>query len=87
VVCYKISRQRFNFGKRNQGIRYHIADPASGKAVFTEREFLKCWSFLNASKELEGIALLLEPAPEFYNQENSDDTPHLEKNWLILLNI
>lgn len=79
VVCYKISRQRFNFGKRNQGIRYHIADPASGKAVFTEREFLKCWSFLNASKELEGIALLLEPAPEFYNQENSDDTPHLEK--------
>lgn len=42
-----------------------VADPASGRVKMDHREFLKGWR----QNPESGIALLLEPSPEFYEQE------------------
>lgn len=55
VVLYKIKRGR-----------YHIADPAAGLVTLTEKEFRKRWLSSDDEGEATGIALLLEPTPEFY---------------------
>lgn len=46
-----------------------VADPGAGKLKYTREEFCRCW--LSAKKEGEetGVALLLEPTPEFYARE------------------
>lgn len=59
VVCYKIKR------KRNGDTRIYIADPASQKLVYTKDDFLKCWISNNKNNTPQGLALLLEPGPEF----------------------
>lgn len=60
VVLYQI--------KKNQ---YYISDPGYGLIQYTEKEFLDRWIGKNASPEMEdGIALLIEPTPEFENYEN-----------------
>ncbi len=57
VVLYKIK-----FGT------YFISDPAYGLLKYTHKEFLKLWIGEKANFETEeGIALLLEPTPKFYN--------------------
>ncbi len=49
-----------------------ISDPAHGLLEYTKEEFLKSWIGNNADEHTqEGIALLLEPTPKFYNQETS----------------
>lgn len=59
VVLYKIKKNKFN-----------IADPAHGLLEYNEEEFLKFWIGNNVTNETEeGIALLLEPTPSFYNNE------------------
>lgn len=59
VVLYKI--------KRNT---YYISDPAIGLLEYSEGEFLNSWIGNNANQETEeGIALLLEPTPLFYQQD------------------
>ena len=57
----------------------HIADPAHGLLKYTRQEFLKCWS----GQGSEGIALLLEPALEFYNEEGENQNV---KKFSYLLN-
>jgi len=47
-----------------------IADPASGKYVLTHEEFNKSYTQNNAS----GIALLLEPTPQFYHSKFSEES-------------
>lgn len=54
VVVYKINR-KFVW----------IADPAVGKMKLSHSDFLKSW----VGEGNKGIALLLEPTPEFYNQD------------------
>ena len=49
-----------------------IADPAKGIITYTQKEFLQLWASVTDSDEPKGIALLLEPTPAFYEQE--DDT-------------
>ncbi|PKP24166.1 MAG: ABC transporter ATP-binding protein [Bacteroidetes bacterium HGW-Bacteroidetes-2] len=50
---------------------YQISDPAHGLLKYTQEEFLKSWIGNNANENtVEGIALLLEPTPKFY-----EDTP------------
>jgi len=56
VVLYKIKKNKF-----------YISDPASQKAVFDEVEFKRCWISTKADDENKGAALLLEPAPGFYD--------------------
>ena len=59
VVCYRIRKGRF-----------YIADPAGGKAVYTREEFRRCWVSTQVEGNESGTALLLEPGPAFYEQED-----------------
>ena len=47
-----------------------IADPAIGLLTYDKEEFLKCWISTKKEGQKEGTALLLEPTPDFYNQED-----------------
>lgn len=59
VVLYKIKKNSF-----------YISDPAHGLIKYTKEEFLKYWIGANATESTEeGIALLLEPTPKFYENE------------------
>ena len=59
VVLYKIKKNK-----------YYISDPAIGLIEYTKAEFLKFWIGNNADETTEeGIALLLEPTPKFYESE------------------
>lgn len=60
--------------KKKKGICY-ISDPAIGLIEYNQDEFLKFWIGNNANETTEeGIALLLEPSPRFYQSEfESDD--------------
>jgi ATP-binding cassette subfamily B protein len=59
VVLYKIKK----------GV-YFISDPAIGLINYNQDEFLKFWIGNNANETTEeGIALLLEPTPQFYQSE------------------
>ena len=58
VVCYKIKK-----GK------YCIADPASKKVVYNKDEFERCWFSSLVEGKDTGTVLLLEPGPNFYEQE------------------
>ncbi|SKB26559.1 ATP-binding cassette, subfamily B [Parapedobacter luteus] len=54
---------------------YHIADPASGKQTYTNKDFADNWF---AHKELhQGLSLLLSPTPQFYNS-NEEKSEHLQ---------
>jgi ATP-binding cassette subfamily B protein len=69
VVCYGIKRR---------GEKLFIADPAGEKYPMTKEAFLKCWISSKTQGQDTGIALLLEPTPDFYLQE--DDKEKQEKN-------
>ncbi len=48
-----------------------ITDPAKGNIFYTKNDFLKKWiSSRNELGESVGTALLLEPSPDFYNNQN-----------------
>ena len=61
VVVYKITRK----GNRT---KVYVADPAARLAVFTPQEFTNSWISTKSEGENKGIALLLEPTPEFYTE-------------------
>jgi ATP-binding cassette subfamily B protein len=63
VVVYKIKKDTI-----------YISDPAHGLINFTKKEFLKHWIGNNSDENTEeGIALLIEPTPIFYNEEFDKD--------------
>ena len=64
VVLYKVSRHR------KGGHRFHIADPASQKVVFRQEELERCWLAKKENGEDVGMALLLEPGPDFMAYED-----------------
>ncbi len=59
VVVYKIKRDRV-----------HISDPAFGQTVLSKEEFLKGWISTRKDGEAKGSVLLLQPTPDFLNQED-----------------
>jgi ATP-binding cassette subfamily B protein len=63
VVVYNIS------GKNNKE-KIWVADPAHGLIKYTKEEFLRYWLSDKKEGEEKGIALLLEPGPDFYNIED-----------------
>lgn len=73
VVCYKVKKSR------NGSYHIYIADPASQRLCFTEKEFLRCW----LSTEVEGVgcglALLLVPTAEFKRKEDEWEKVHRHK--------
>lgn len=46
-----------------------VSDPAHGKLKLTKQEFLNGWLSDKDRGEETGVVLLLEPSPDFYNQE------------------
>src|SRR5690554_856088 len=68
VVLYKIK------SKKSKIEKLYISDPAFGLLEYTQEEFLKHWIGNNADETTEeGIALLLEPTPNFHHQTSSID--------------
>lgn len=67
VVTAITKRRQFRFFAQNKKKDeiVHIADPAHGILQYDKTEFLKYWFALKN----EGIALLIEPTAEFYNEE------------------
>ncbi|EGV42827.1 peptidase domain-containing ABC transporter [Bizionia argentinensis JUB59] len=63
IVLYKIKK----------GMVY-VSDPAHGLIIYTKQEFIKYWIGNNADETtVEGIALLVEPTPKFYQSEFDED--------------
>lgn len=46
--------------------KIEVADPATGIIKYTKQEFCNKW--LGTIDDMDGVALLLEPTPNFYNQ-------------------
>jgi ATP-binding cassette, subfamily B, bacterial len=63
VVLYKIKKDKL-----------FISDPAHGLITYTKKEFIKHWIGNNANENTEeGIALLVEPTPLFYQEDFDKD--------------
>jgi len=63
VVLYKIKNKKA-----------YVADPAHGLITYNTKEFIKFWIGYNADTDTEeGVALLIEPTPKFYDQEQKND--------------
>lgn len=65
VVVYAI---RPAAGKRRPAT-VCVADPGAGRIRYTAEEFLSSWISASYSGEEVGVALLLEPTPDFYADE------------------
>ena len=50
-----------------------VADPGAGKLKYTREEFCRCWLSAKKDGEDTGVALLLEPTPEFYIMEDEGE--------------
>jgi ATP-binding cassette subfamily B protein len=61
VVVYRIMKSR-------KGCNVYVSDPAGGLLTYSEAQFLKSWSHSHV-----GMALLLEPTPQFYKNKDEDD--------------
>lgn len=66
VVVYKISPPA---SKKKY---VWVADPGSGKVKYSREEFCNCWISSKREGEETGVALLLEPTPEFYVQNDEE---------------
>ncbi len=69
VVLYKIKNNK-----------YFLADPAAGLVILEEADFNSSWQ--SDKENTEGIALLLTPTPQFYEQEDEKGS---EVRWSFLL--
>lgn len=77
VVCYRIKKQK------NGQVIFYIADPASQKLVYKKEEFEKCWLSRRKDQTDTGIALLLEPGPEFGNIEDEQRSPRRDLFYFV----
>ncbi len=66
IVVYDIKKNK------KKGATVKVADPAAGLLEYTEEEFKKCWLSTETDGVDEGVALLLEPAPEFYDTDDGE---------------
>ena len=62
VVLYKIRR----------GKTFYIADPGKGKIRYTKEEFRRHWISTTSQGEEKGVAMFLEPTPEFGRLEGEE---------------
>lgn len=67
VVVYKIA------GKEKRR-KLYVADPRGERMTFTEEEFCKCWCSSREEGQETGVALALEPTPDFFSQEDDSQT-------------
>lgn len=59
VVLYKI-------GKKRKKTELYVADPGIGKVSYSIEDFCSSWISTNHNGSESGIALIIEPLPEFY---------------------
>jgi len=59
IVVYKI-----------KGKKVYVADPGYGLLTLTKSEFLRGWLSTAKDGEEKGVALLLKPSPDFFQQED-----------------
>ena len=66
VVVYKIAKKRGKW-------YVYVSDPAAGLLRYSEEQFLKSWLKVKGTERQDdrGVALLLEPTPAFYEQQNN----------------
>ena len=64
VVVYRLDQRRV-----------WVADPGAGKLKYTKEEFCRCWLSNRKEGEDRGVALLLEPMPEFYAADDEEEKP------------
>jgi ATP-binding cassette, subfamily B, bacterial len=74
VILYKVKANKL-----------FVADPAQGLINFTPNEFKQHWISNKSNGQEEGIALLLEPTPSFY--ENKDELDEKKESGLAFKNI
>lgn len=77
VVCYGIEKRK---RKGEFEYRIHISDPATQRVNLTRKEFEKCWFSSRNSQDETGVALMLEPSPNFGSVE---DEFHVTKKSLF----
>jgi ATP-binding cassette subfamily B protein len=59
IVVYRIRKDKV-----------YVADPAYGLTVYSREEFLRGWISTRKDGEAKGSVLLLQPTPDFLNQED-----------------
>lgn len=74
VVLYKIMKDK-----------YYIADPKSGLTVYTADEMRKYWVTTQSRGEEIGVALFLEPMPDFYSKETNNSATHTKRSFGFLI--
>jgi len=71
VVCYKI-----------KGDTFYIADPASCKVIFKEKELRRCWCTTKINGVEGGTALLLKPRSDFFDLQEEQGEKEIRKKGL-----
>jgi ATP-binding cassette subfamily B protein len=87
VILYKV-KKRFLLRRNDRSHRNDkllIADPARGLIILSPGEFKRNWISNKENGQEEGIALLLEPSPKFY--ENTDEAEEGKSKGLAFKNI
>lgn len=54
----------------------YVADPARGLLSYSAEEFCQHWLSAEANGKREGVVLLLEPTPTFYEQDDEPQTAY-----------
>lgn len=67
------NQQHFVVVYRTDKKHVWVADPGAGKLKYTRKEFCRCWLSSQKDGEGMGVALLLEPTPEFYAGEDEKE--------------
>lgn len=90
VVLYKVKRSSPLPWRGVRGEVFFIADPGRGLVTLNMNEFLSHWISDKENNIEQGVALLLEPTPVFYKQDedsSSADAGGKERAWLAFKNI
>lgn len=81
VVVYKIEIPRQ--ARNDKGYKIYISDPSYGLIAYTKEEFIKFWIGENAGENTEeGIALLLETTPAFFQNEFDNEEKKMSFSFL-----
>lgn len=53
----------------NKGEKFYVADPAKGLITCSKEEFRTCWLSTATGGEEQGVALILQPTPAFFESQ------------------
>ena len=67
VVLHKIT------GKGKKEREYHVADPADGLIKYSSADFKRFWATTVSDDQPAGVALLIEPTPEFFREAGESE--------------